>query len=952
MKTSAGSIFKTTLQLSIALRMLLLTMAPTAARGDPDDGPSLPTGKRLSPSGSRGQQTNSFPVTMATSPDKRWLAILNNGYGTRESGLAQSIAVLDLQTEKLVDFPDMRFGLESGKNKKRPQHSFFLGLAFSGDGKRLYASVGSISDPLGKEPGNLGNGIAVYSFVNGTVKSETFWPIPLQKLAQGSRQAKIWKDTPEGMAVPYPAGLAVVPSKEGERLLVADNLSDDALLLDARNGRVLQRFDFSEGPYVPAAYPCSVAVSKDGAHAWVSLWNTSAVGEIDLKAGTVLGRNPMLASASSTDASAHPTTLLLSNDGKRLFVCLSNVDSVAQINLETGRLLSMISTVPPGQRYGGTFPDALALSEDGTRLFIALASSNAIAVVSVDPLDLTQSVPYGFIPTEWYPTALAVMGGDLFVAAGKGRGTGSNAMSVQPPGVILGTAHPYIPTLLHGTLARVPLAHALEHLEESTKAVEKANLLDSAAPRIIFKQAGNPVKHVIYIIKENRTYDQVLGDLKPGDGDASLCMYGADVTPNQHALARQFGVIDNFYASGEVSGNGHNWAMSAITSDYLEKTWQINYRNAQRPYDYEGEVAGDFPLLLGIPDVNEPATGYLWGNAGEHGVTHRNYGEFVHTLWLSEPKGGAGGGSSQADGVSTSGTHAPLRTHVSKGDSLPTAPGEPSGPPSPWPWDVPLPQEDIATKPELRDHFDPFYPDFNLMYPDQLRADEFLREFKGFVKAGREGAGNTLPALAIVRLGNDHTQGTSPGAPTPAAMVADNDLALGRIVEAVSHSPYWDDTVIMAVEDDAQNGADHVDAHRTTAYVISKYSPGTPDQPFVAHDFYTTVSMVHTIEMLLGMPPMNHNDASAPVMAPLFSGDGKQPPFNASYVNRDNGLLYRVNTSKTPGAKLSSTLDFSREDAANAAQLNKILWRDRMGARPMPPPPHRDPFQDDDGNND
>jgi len=925
--------------------LLLLALGANAFTAA-DDGFFLPTGKRISPAAVHGQQTNSFPVTMALSPDKHWLAILNNGYGTRESGLAQSIAVLDLKTNKLVDFPDMPS--IPATTKSRPRSSYFLGLAFSGDGKKLYASIGSISDPLGKQTGDRGNGIAVYSFHEGVVKPETFWPIPLQKLAAGKRQAAIWSGTPKGMAIPYPAGLAVVHFKSSERLLVADNLSDDALLLDARDGRVLRRFDLSTGDNVPATYPCAVAVSKDGTRAWVSLWNTSSVGEIDLAAGKVVGRGSLFETASPTDASAHPTALLLSDDDKRLFICFSNEDSVAEIEVDTGRLIDMINVTPPGQRSGGTFPTALALSKDGTQLFVSLASSNAVAVVSVDPMDITHNKPYGFIPTEWYPTALAVCGNDLYIAAGKGRGSGPNSMTVDT-GAIGGTKHPYIPTLLHGSLARVPIDDAMKRLDENTKAVEKANLLDTPPPRIPFKVAGNPVRHVIYIIKENRTYDQVLGDLKPGDGDASLCMYGADITPNEHALARQFGIIDNFYASGDVSGNGHNWSMSAITSDYLEKTWQINYSNSQRTYDYEGTVAGNFPLLLGIPDINEPASGYLWGNADTHSVTHRNYGEFVHTQWLSEPKGGAGGGSPESPQAAQPDASSKSRTHISKGDPLPPALGDPPGSPSPWPWDIPLLKENIASKPELRDHFDPAYPDFNLMVPDQLRADEFLREFHGFVAArSGENPEAMLPGLIIVRLGNDHTQGTKPGAPAPAAMVADNDLALGRIVDAVSHSPYWEDTAIFAVEDDAQNGADHVDAHRTTAYVISKYSPGTAEQPFIAHDFYTTVSMVHTIETLLGLPPMNHNDAYAPVMAPLFSGEGTQPPFTANTMNRDNGLLYQTNPPTAPGAKLSSAMDFSREDAINPAQLNLILWRDRMGHRPMPQPRHRFAFQDDD----
>ena len=781
-----------------AICLLLLTSVASAfAVGDAD---LLPTGKRIAPSTVHGQQTNGFPVTTAPSPDKQWLAILNNGSGT-----AQSIGVLDLKTNKLTDFPDT--------TKNAARSSYFLGLAFSGNGKRLYASAGSITDPSG-------NGIAVYSFNDGVVKPETFWPIPLQKLATGKRQASITDGRPKGMAIPYPAGLAVVHAKTGERLLVADNLSDDALLIDTRNGRILRRFDLGTGSYAPATYPCGVAVSKDGTRAWVTLWNTSSVGEIDLVAGKVVGRGSLFETSSPTDASAHPTALLLSDDDKRLFICFSNTDSVAEIAVDSGSLIDMINVTPPTQRYGGTFPTALALSRDGTQLFVALAASNAVAVVSVDPMDIVHNKPYGFIPTEEYPTALTVNGNDLHIAAGKGRGTGPN-----------------------GTLAHVPIDDALNHLDENTQAVEKANLLDTPAARIPFKAGGSPIKHVIYIVKEGRSYDQVLGDLKPGEGDPSFCTYGESVTPNEHAIARQFGIIDHFYASGDSSADGHNWAMAAATSDYLEKTWRINARNAQRTYDYEGTVAGDVPLTLGIPDISEPASGYLWGNADTHSVTHRNYGEFIHT----KQEGASG-------------------------------------------------KENIATKPELRGHFDAAYPGPDLTIPDQMRADEFLREFRSFVNArAYENPETMLPELVIIRLANDRTLGTAQGAPTPAAMIADNDLALGRIVEAVSHSPYWEDTAILTLEADAHDGADHIDAHRTTAFVISKYSPGTAAHPFVAHDFYTTVSMVHTIETLLGLPPMNQNDATSSVMSPLFTGPGTQPPFTAIPANRDNGLSNKTN---------------------------------------------------------
>jgi hypothetical protein len=458
-----------------------------------------------------------------------------------------------------------------------------------------------------------------------------------------------------------------------------------------------------------------------------------------------------------------------------------------------------------------------------------------------------------------------------------------------------------------------------------------SNLFRGHGDSLPFQAGKNPIKHVIYIIKENRTYDQVFGDLKPGDGDPALCMYGEAITPNQHQLDRQFGILDNFYDSGEVSGDGHVWSTAAITSDYTEKTWQIGYRSEEHTYDYEGVVGQGVPLEEGQPDVNEPGTGYIWANAERHGVTHRNYGEFVFTEWC--------------DGRGKDKSSAPLpacqQMAVRSGEPLPANVGEPHGAPSLWPWPIPLLARDVPTKPELKDHFDPHYPDFRLDYPDQLRVDEFLNEFHQFVEARQRHEGDELPQFVILRLGNDHTAGTRPGLPTPEASVADNDLAVGRVAEALSHSPYWDDTAIFVLEDDAQDGGDHVDAHRSTALVISKYSPSSPDHPYVDHNFYTTVNVVHTMEVLLGLPPMNQNDAQAAAMAPLFSGSGDQPPFTADRTNLRNGALYQVNSPHAPGAKESAKLDLSRADAADSATLNLILWRDRKGDVPMPPPQHK-----------
>jgi DNA-binding beta-propeller fold protein YncE len=889
----------------------------------------LPSSKRLLAPPGNPQTTNGLPVAAVLDPSGRYLALLNAGFGTAESHYSQSIAILDLATNRLNDFPDPRLGPHA-------RQALFLGLAFSPDSRRLYATVGSITDPTGERRGDTGNGIIVYRFENGKISPAGFLPIGLQPVSSSKHIARRLSKVPAGKAIPYPAGIAAFAHEGREELLVANNLADNAVLLDAQ-GKLLRRFDLSTGKELPSAFPYTVVVTRDGRRAFCSLWNASEVAELDLDRGKVIRRIALLKPKSATAAGSHPTAMLLSADDKRLFVPLSNSDAVAVVDAKGGRLLRLLSTRLPGQRFGGTFPDALALSSDGKRLFVANATSDAVAVFDAAGLEpgtreeATAQPAVGFIPTDWYPTALAVRGDDLLIASGKGAGTGPNPQHMPRAGDT-----GYIPTLLHGSLARLKLSQAEPRLAEFTREVEQSNLMRSDPGRIVFRSGKNPIRHVIYIIKENRTYDQVLGDLKPGDGDPSLTMFGEDVTPNEHALARQFGILDNFYDSGEVSGDGHVWSTAGITSDYTEKTWQISYRGQERTYDYEGEVAGDFPLVEGDSDVNEPETGYLWGNLARHGLSYRHYGEYVATIWCGEKRSAA----SPRMGTPEEPEEPCPRPRINKGEPLPPNLGQPHGSPSPWPWPVPMLARDVPTKPELRGHFDANYADFRVDYPDQLRVDEFLNEFQQFVRARQEEKAEQLPAFVLLRLPDDHTGGTRPGFATPVASVADNDLALGRVVEAVSHSPYWDDTAIFVLEDDAQDGADHVDAHRSIAFVISKYAPGSVASPYVDHHFYTTVSMVHTMEVLLGLAPMNNNDALAPLMAPLFSGMG-QPPFQADYRNRDNGLLYRVNAADAPGAEESLKMDFNHADAAPAQRLNAILWRDRMGNRAMPRPVHR-----------
>lgn len=915
---------------------------------------NLSTSKLLRmPVPGRPQKTNSFPTALALSPDGNYLAILNNGYGVEESQYRESIAVLDLRHNRLRDYPDPRLG-------KGSHQTYFLGLAFSADGHKLYASMASRTDPTGDQAGDTGNGIAVYHFEKGSLSPEGFLKIPLQPLRSDQQPTTVSKAVPAGLADPYPAGIAVIRRNQasaatsstggegapsGEQLLVADNLSDDALLLDAADGKILHRFDLSRGPHVPSTFPYGVVATRDGHLGFCSLWNASAVAELDLSQGKVLRWITLFQPPNPVAAGSHPSALLLSPDEKYLFVTLSNADRVAAIDVTSGKLVATLSTELPGQKYGGSYPNALAMTPDGKTLFVGDAAADAVAVYDLsamrtqsehdeEPLNLK---PQGFLPTEWYPTALAVRRTDLLIATGKGEGTGPNALTTAAERTAQHRPYQYIATLIHGSIARVRIPQAERRLAALTREVEAANLMNQIPEKFHFASGHNPIRHVIYIIKENRTYDQIFGDLKPGNGDPAITMYGWDITPNEHKLALQFGVLDNFYVSGEVSGNGHVWSMAAIDSDYTEKTWEIAYRSSERTYDYEGEVLNSFPLAEGIPDVDEPGTGYIWANVARHRLTHRNYGEFIATHWCDQ---GQRHSTSPLEGTPLPAGEACPKAFVNPGEPLPSNVGDPPGSASPWPWPVPMIARDQATMPQLVGHFDPRYADFRLDYPDQLRVDEFLNEFRKFVQAREVGQGAELPQFIILRLPDDHTAGTRPGWPKPEASVADNDLAVGRVVDAVSHSPYWNDTAIFILEDDAQDGPDHVDAHRSTALVISKYSPGSLHHPYVDSRFYTTVSMVHTMEALLDLPPMNNNDAQAPVMTELFSGAGDQTPFKADYRNRDNHLIYEQNPPQAPGAKESMQMDFTHADSVNSAELNAILWRERKGSKPMPAPRH------------
>ncbi|MGD0737720.1 MAG: beta-propeller fold lactonase family protein [Terracidiphilus sp.] len=906
----------------------------------------LPTSKQLiGEIPGHPQRLNSLPMTMAVSPDGRYVVMVNAGYGTFESQYDQSLAVMDTQTGVLSDFPDKRTLAEEAKQ------TLYSGLAFSRDGKHLYASMGSVTDPTGKGKDSTGNAVVVYSFSDGKIAPERLIPLPLEQLAPG-RKTRLIGEGEGDKGLPFPAAIAVVGDAGNEKLLVAGNLSDDVLLLDPASGAIEKRFDLSETDAVPGTFPVALAVAKDGARAYVALWNASEIVELDLKTQTVGRELALLKPTSAVAPGTHPCALEFSPDGRTLYVALSNRDAVAAVNVGAGAhgaefsVKGYFDTRLPAQSYFGAEPEALAVNADGSRLYVANSASDAVAVIDTTRLTAKAAKqgmvePIGFVPTEWMPMSMAFVpsaaGGKLYVATAKGKGTGPNnfAQRVTPENTPrrLHTPTTYIGTLLYGSLATLDAAEIEKNLPSWTSVALESNRMKAAEEKISFAgDSQRRIKHVIYIIKENRTYDQIFGDLKKdgkpvGNGDASLTMYGESITPNLHKLALQFGVLDNFFDSGEVSGDGHVWSNAAIGSDYLEKTWQQSYRGSQRTYDFEGVVANNYPLLQKIPDVNDPASGYLWGDLAAHGKSYYHFGEFISTTFCNEARVADPQMGPLLEG------HDCAHKEVAPGETFPAAWG---GGVNKWPWPVPLIAANVPTKPELVGHFAPEAPDFNLAVPDQVRVDIFMKHLAGWVADKQQGK-DTMPNFVMLRLGNDHTAGTRPGGPTPKSSVADNDLAVGRAVEAIAHSPFWDDTAFFILEDDAQNGGDHVDAHRSLAVIVSKYAPKTASgAPFVDSRFYSTVSVVRTMETLLGLPPMNNNDAFASLISTLFTGPGDQQPYTADYSNRDNGLIYTANQKNAVGAKESMKMDFRHADHAPVEKLNVILWKDAMGDAPVP----------------
>jgi YVTN family beta-propeller protein len=618
------------------------------------------------------------------------------------------------------------------------------------------------------------------------------------------------------------------------------------------------------------AEPYTCVLSPDGQTLYVSLWGGAKVLMLD--ASTLASRGEM-------PVGEHPNAMVLSRDGTRLFVACANTNAVWVLDLNRKLPAEQIGVALGIDAPAGSTPNGVALSPDGRTLLVANADNNTVTVADVSKPGA--SVVQGWIPVGWYPTGVLFDrdGSRMFVLDGKGLSGGANPRGPQPGGARIDGQ--YSGSMFQGSVSVIPLptAAALERMTAKVRVLtpysDAHRLAPAGAPAAspIPQRVGesSPIKYVFYVIRENRTYDQVLGDLPKANGDPSLTLFGKEVTPNAHALATTFSTFDNFYVDAEVSYDGHAFSTGAYATDFVEKQWPANYGRREGLYLSEG----GYKMRNPFGNIAAPAQGYLWDYAKRANLSYRSYGEFA---------GWDGSGRKM-----------------------------------------------VASVPGLDGHVHPTYPPFDMAIPDVKRIEIFAEEFKQFVASG------SVPRLNILRLPRDHTSGTSPGAVTPTGMIAENDLALGQLVDVISHSAIWKESAIFVLEDDAQNGPDHVDAHRSILLAISPFTR----RGVVDSTLYTTSGVLRTMELILGLPPMSQYDAAA---TPMYNGFSTTPTLTPYTFLPAQVRLDLKNDWSSPGAAASLRMNFSEPDLAPDLELNQIVWESVRGKGSVMPPPRRTGF--------
>ena len=766
----------------------------------------LPNGWKLSPAG-RHLQLGDLPLNMQLSASGKLLAVTNNGQST------QSVQLIDPVNEKLLDEKIV------GKS--------WYGLAFSHDEKTLYASGGN------------DNIILAFAIINNKIGD-----------ADTIKLGKPWpknKICTTGIAVNKANTILYTVTKEDSMLYV----------INPKTHQINSKIKLAA-----EAYSC--ILSPDEKNLYISLWGGEQVNVYNV-ASQVL---------SNFNVGSHPNELLLNKKGTYLFVANANDNSVSIINTATRKIIETVSTTLYPTRLTGSTTNGFALSADEKTLYIANADNNCLAVFDVSKPGDSKSL--GFIPVGWYPTNVKVLGNKILVANGKGFTSMANPQGPQPvrksdnsgyqKGAI-NSREQYIGGLFKGTLSIIDAPDAIK-LKAYTKQVYANTPFNNAEEKRAKGEAGNPIprtvndrspiKYVFYIIKENRTYDQVLGDMTKGNGDTSLCIFGQKVTPNEHAVADQFVLLDNFYVDAEVSADGHDWSTAAYSTDFTEKTWPTSYGGRGGNYDFEG-----------TRKASRPRDGYIWDYCQRAGVSYRTYGEFA------------------ADGK--------------------------------------------ATLKSIEGHLCPQSPGFDLDITDISREKIWEHDFDSLVKI------NQVPQFNSVRLGNDHTSGQHRGAISPIAAVADNDQGVGMLIAHLSQSPIWKESVVFVLEDDAQNGPDHIDAHRSPVYVAGPYVK----HDSVIHHMYSTSGVLRTIELILGLPPMSQYDAAALPLYDCFSNTPNMALYTVKPAEVD---LQKRNVAVNESSRRSDKFNLAKEDKVPDLELNDVIWKSVKGENAVLPAPKRSAF--------